>query len=97
MVSAIGLMTGMLVGRSIGGGVCGRWKREAVASMVLIVSGVCALVLAVQRCGHGVRILALGALVAILMRYLPRTPFGRSGLPRSRQGELGHRRNSGGG
>lgn len=80
MVSAIGLMTGMLVGRSIGM-VSGRWKREAVASTVLIVSGVVALVLAVQHSVHSVRVLALGAVIATLMRYLPRTPFGRSGLP----------------
>ncbi|MCV7202789.1 hypothetical protein H7J71_12310 [Mycolicibacterium peregrinum] len=80
MASATGLMTGMLVGRSIGM-VSGRWRREAVASTILIVSGVVALVLAVQHSGHSVRVLAAGAVAAILMRYLPRTPFGRSGLP----------------
>lgn len=80
MASAVGLMTGMLVGRSIGM-VSGRWKREAAASIVLIVSGVIALVLAVLQSGHSVRVLALGAVAATLMRYLPRTSFGRSGLP----------------
>ncbi|UNB99461.1 hypothetical protein H5U98_29030 [Mycolicibacterium boenickei] len=80
MLSATGLMTGMLVGRSIGM-VSGRWRREAVASTILIISGVIALVLAVQHSGHSVRVLAVGAVAAILMRYLPRTQFGRSGMP----------------
>lgn len=81
MFSSIGLMTGLLVGRSIGM-VSGMWRREALASTILIVSGVAALVLAaVQHSGHSVRVLALGAVAATLTRYLPRTPFGRSGMP----------------
>lgn len=80
MISSIGLMTGLLVARSIGM-VSNRSKREAAAATILIVAGLIALALAIQHSGHSVRVLALGAVAATLTRYLPRTPLGASGMP----------------
>ncbi|HRD10474.1 MAG TPA: hypothetical protein PLI79_01300 [Mycobacterium sp.] len=80
MGSSIGVMTGLLVARSIGV-VSGRTKQEALASVLLIVSGAGAVVLAARHSGHSVRLLAGGALAAILIRYLPRTVIGRWGMP----------------
>lgn len=80
MVSSIGLMSGLLVTRSIGM-VRGEWQRELIAATVLIVSGLGALVLAVQHSSHCMRVLAVGAVVAILVRYRPRSGLRFSGLP----------------
>ena len=79
MVSSIGLMSGLLVTRSIGM-VRGDWQREAIAAIVLIVTGLGALVLAAHHNSHSVRVLVAGALVATLVRYRPRSG-GRSGVP----------------
>lgn len=83
MTSSIGLMTGLLVARSIGV-VTGRTGQEALAAGVLIVSGVIAVVLAARDNGHSVRVLAVGAMAATLIRYLPRTEIGRWGMPPDR-------------
>jgi hypothetical protein len=80
MVSAIGLMSGLLITRSIGM-VRGEWQREAIAAAVLIATGLGALVLAAQHSNHCVRVLAAGALVAILARYRPRSGGRFSGVP----------------
>ncbi|MET0897036.1 MAG: hypothetical protein ABWY45_03885 [Mycobacterium sp.] len=80
MVSSIGLMSGLLITRSIGM-VRGEWQREAIAAVVLIITGAVALILAVQHNDHCVRVLAAGALVATLVRYRPRSGGLFSGLP----------------
>ena len=80
MVSSIGIMTGLLITRSIGM-VRGDWQREAIAATVLIVTGVGALVLSVHHSEHCVRLLASGAVVATLVRYRPRSGNRFSGLP----------------
>ena len=80
MISSIGLMSGLLMARSIGV-VNGKWKREAVAAAVLLVACLVAIILAREHNGHCVRVLALGALVAILTRYWPRTHRRESGIP----------------
>lgn len=80
MVSSIGLMSGLLITRSIGM-VRGEWQREAIAAIVLIVTGLAALILAAQHSSHCVRVLAAGALVAILVRYRPRSGGRFSGVP----------------
>lgn len=80
MLSCIGIMSGLLVSRSIGM-VRGEWQREAIAATILVATGVVALVLAVQHSTHCVRVLAAGALVAILARYRPRRGHRSTGLP----------------
>ncbi|MCV7421466.1 hypothetical protein H7K45_13015 [Mycobacterium yunnanensis] len=80
MFSSIGLMSGLLITRSIGM-VRGDWQREAVAATVLIAAGAGALVLAIHHNEHCVRVLAAGALVATLARYRPRSARGFSGMP----------------
>jgi len=80
MFSSIGLMSGLLITRSIGM-VRGDWQREAIAATVLIAAGTCALVLAIHHVEHCVRLLAAGALVATLVRYRPRSARGFSGMP----------------
>lgn len=80
MISSIGLMSGLLITRSIGM-VRGEWQREAIAATVLIVTGLGALILAAQHNSHCVRVLAAGALVAILARYRPRSGGRFSGVP----------------
>jgi hypothetical protein len=80
MISCIGLMSGLLITRSIGM-VRGEWQREALAATVLIATGLGALVLAAHHNSHSVRVLAAGALVAILARYRPRSGARFSGLP----------------
>lgn len=80
MFSSIGLMSGLLITRSIGM-VRGDWQREAIAAIVLISAGTCALVLAIHHNDHCIRLLAAGALVATLIRYRPRSAHGFSGMP----------------
>jgi hypothetical protein len=80
MISSIGLMSGLLIARSIGV-VSGRWKREAVAATVLIIAGLVALELARLHSGHCVRVLVLGAVAATLTRYWPRTKVRLGGIP----------------
>jgi hypothetical protein len=80
MISSIGLMSGLLMTRSIGM-VRGDWQREAIAAIVLIAAGTGALVLAINHNDHCVRLLAAGALLATLVRYQPRGARGFSGMP----------------
>lgn len=81
MISSIGMMSGLLMSRTIGV-VTGRWKREAAAAGLLIVTSAAALVLAsTDFRAHSVRLLALGTVVAVLTRYWPRRPAPRWGLP----------------
>jgi len=80
MISITGLMSGLLVARTIGV-VTDRWKQEVVASTVLIGASLAALVLGHQHSDHCVRVLAMGTGAAILLRYWPRTATGRSGIP----------------
>ena len=95
MISSIGLMSGLLITRSIGM-VRGEWQREAIAATVLIVTGLGALVLAAQHNSHCVRVLAAGALVAILARYRPRGGGRFSGAAtRHPPVQLGDRRDRG--
>ena len=80
MIGVVGLMSGLLMARPIGV-VGGRWKREAAAATVLLVACLFALILASQHNGHCVRVLALGALLAILARNGPRPHRRDSGIP----------------
>lgn len=80
VVTSIGLMTGMLVARSIGM-VNGSWQREGIAASILVLSGLAALILAVRHSDHGVQVLAAGAVVATLTRYKLRTPLRWTGMP----------------
>ncbi len=80
MISSIGVMSGLLMSRTIGV-VNGRWKHEALAATVLIVAGGVALFLAQRHNGHCVRVLAAGALFAILSRFWPRTQIGGWAMP----------------
>lgn len=80
MISSIGIMTGLLMSRSIGV-VNGEWKREGLAAGVLIVASLVALVLSVARNPHCVRVLAIGAVLAVLVRYRPRRTLPRLGFP----------------
>lgn len=80
MASAIGVMTGLLMTRSIGV-VSGEWKSEGVAAGALIVASVIALWMADQHNPHCVRVLAVGALLAVVVRYRPRKTMPRMGFP----------------
>ncbi|MET0452669.1 MAG: hypothetical protein ABW137_12635 [Mycobacterium sp.] len=80
MTSSIGVMTGLLMARSIGV-VNGEWRREGLAAAALIVASLIALWLAHQHNPHCVRVLALGALVAVVARYQPRKALPHMGFP----------------
>lgn len=80
MISAVGVMTGLLMTRSIGV-VTGEWKREGLAAGALIVASAVALWLADQHNPHCVRVLAAGALLAVLVRYQPRKSMLHMGIP----------------
>ncbi len=80
VIASTGLMSGLLVARTIGV-VTDRWKQEVAAATVLIGAGVAALVLSHLGSQHCVRVLATGTGVAILIRFWPRTPTGRLGIP----------------
>jgi len=81
MISSTGLMSGLLMSRTIGV-VTGKWQREAVAAGILIVASVAALILAgTDYRSHSVRLLAAGTVVAVMSRYWPRTSLGRYSLP----------------
>ena len=80
MASAIGVMTGLLMARSIGV-VSGEWRSEGLAAATLIVASVIALWMADQDNPHSVRVLAVGALLAVLVRYRPRKSLLHSGFP----------------
>uniref|UniRef100_A0A5Q5BMN7 Polysaccharide biosynthesis protein n=3 Tax=unclassified Mycobacterium TaxID=2642494 RepID=A0A5Q5BMN7_MYCSS len=80
MASAIGVMTGLLMTRSIGV-VTGEWKNEGAAAGALIVASLIALWMADQGSPHSVRVLAIGALLAVVVRYRPRKAMPRMGFP----------------
>ncbi|WP_123025947.1 hypothetical protein [Mycolicibacterium stellerae] len=80
MASSIGVMTGLLMARSIGV-VSGDWKREGFAASALIAASLVALWMADQHHPHAVRVLATGALLAVLIRYQPRKTLPSMGFP----------------
>lgn len=80
LASATGVMTGLLMTRSIGV-VTGEWKDEGFAAGALIVASLVALWLAAQQNPHCVRVLAIGAMVAVAVRYRPRKAMPRLGFP----------------
>lgn len=84
MIGIIGLTSGLLMGRSIGV-VNGRWEVEAAAAVVLLLGCSGAFLLAQHHNGNGARVLATGAMLAVLVR-LWRAPmsFG-SGMPPDRR------------
>jgi hypothetical protein len=80
MASSVGVMTGLLMTRSIGV-VSGEWKSEGLAAGALIVASVVALWMADQHNPHCVRVLAAGALLAVLVRYRPQKTLFHMGFP----------------
>ncbi len=80
MASSVGVMTGLLMSRSIGV-VSGDWKREGFGAATLIVASVVALWMAAQHNPHCVRVLAVGAVLAVVARYRPRKAMPRMGFP----------------
>jgi hypothetical protein len=79
MTSSIGVMTGLLMARSIGV-VSGEWKREGFAAAALIAASLIALWLAGQHNPHCVRVLVIGAFLAVLARYRPRKTLPHMGF-----------------
>ena len=80
MASSVGVMTGLLMSRSIGV-VTGEWRREGLGATLLIVASVIALWMAAQHNPHAVRVLAVGALLAVVVRYQPRKSLPNMGFP----------------
>lgn len=80
MAASIGVMTGLLMSRSLGV-VTGEWRREGFAALALIVASVVALGLAEQDNPHSVRVLAIGALLAVVCRYRPGKALPNMGFP----------------
>ncbi|WP_197379006.1 hypothetical protein [Mycolicibacterium mengxianglii] len=80
MISSVGVMTGLLMARSIGV-VGGQWKREGLGAATLLLAGLIALWMADQHNPHCVRVLAIGAVLAVLWRYSPRKAGLRTGFP----------------
>ena len=80
MIASIGVMTGLLMSRSLGV-VTGEWKREGFAAAALILASVVALWLAEQDSPHSVRVLAVGALLAVVSRYRPGKALPDMGFP----------------
>ncbi|MCT7657791.1 hypothetical protein [Mycobacterium deserti] len=80
MTSSVGVMTGLLMARSIGV-VSGAWKREGLGAAVLIVASAIALWMSVQHNPQCVRVLAVGAVLAVLVRYRPGRALPRMGFP----------------
>ena len=70
LIGVLGLSSGLLMARTIGV-VRGRWKLESIAASILMVGCLSALVLAVHENSNCVRVLAAGALLAILIRCWP--------------------------
>lgn len=80
VASSIGVMTGLLMSRSIGV-VQGNWQREGLGASALILASVLALWMSTQDNPHCVRVLALGAFFAVLVRYQPRNTMPHMGFP----------------
>lgn len=80
IASSIGVMTGLLMSRSIGV-VRGNWQREGLGAVALILASVLALWMSTQDNPHCVRVLAIGAFFAVLVRYQPRNTMPRMGFP----------------
>lgn len=80
MAVSIGVMTGLLMSRSIGV-VKGNWKREGLAATGLIVASAVALWLAQHDDPHCVRVLAAGAIFAVVARYRPGKALPNMGFP----------------
>jgi hypothetical protein len=80
MASSIGVMTGLLMSRSIGV-VSSDWKREGAGASALIVASLAALWMAEQHNPHAVRVLAIGAILAVVVRYRPHKALLHIGFP----------------
>lgn len=80
LVAVIGLMSGLLMARTIGV-VSGRWKMEAVAAATLLAGCSIALLLAQRHSPHTVRMLAASAVFVVVMRLWKAPRDGRSGVP----------------
>jgi hypothetical protein len=80
VASCVGVMTGLLMSRSIGV-VSGDWKREGLGAATLIVASVIALWMSVQHNPHCVRVLAVGAVLAVGVRYRPGKTMPNMGFP----------------
>ncbi|CAN3127775.1 hypothetical protein ACNUDN_07650 [Mycobacterium sp. smrl_JER01] len=80
LASCTGVMTGLLMSRSVGV-VTGAWQREGFGATLLIVASGIALWLATQQHPYSVRVLAAGAFLAVLVRYQPRKTMPNMGFP----------------
>jgi hypothetical protein len=80
LIGVLGLSSGLLMARTIGV-VRGTWKLESGAAAILLTGCLAALLLAVHDNSNCVRVLAAGALLAILVRFWPRPAQRESGLP----------------
>jgi hypothetical protein len=80
MASSIGVMTGLLMSRSIGV-VSSDWRREGSGAAALIAASLVALWMADQHNPHAVRVLAIGAILAVVARYQPRKALLHIGFP----------------
>jgi hypothetical protein len=80
MASSIGVMTGLLMSRSIGV-VSSDWKREGAGAVALIAASLAALWMAEHHNPHEVRVLATGAILAVVVRYRPRKALLHIGFP----------------
>jgi hypothetical protein len=80
LLGVLGLSSGLLMARTIGV-VQGRWRLEAVAAVILVAGCLSALLLAVHDNPNCVRVLAAGAMLAVLCRFWPRPAHRESGMP----------------
>ncbi|MGE2836563.1 hypothetical protein [Mycobacterium sp. SMC-4] len=84
LLGIVGLQSGLLMARSVGV-VSGRWKLETASAAVLLAACGAALLLADDHSGASARILALGAVAAIVMRLWRAPRVGGSGMPPDRR------------
>lgn len=80
LIGVLGLSSGLLMARTIGV-VRGRWKLESIAAAILMAGCLGALVLAVYDDPNCVRVLAAGALLAVLIRCWPLPARHENGFP----------------
>ncbi|BBX17973.1 hypothetical protein CRI77_22025 [Mycolicibacterium duvalii] len=80
LIGVVGLMSGLLMGRSVGV-VTGRWQLEAGAAALLLTACGAALLLARAQDDNSVRVLALGATAAIVARLWRAPRYAGSGMP----------------
>ncbi|MGE2728566.1 hypothetical protein ACQI4F_03740 [Mycolicibacterium vaccae] len=84
MLGVAGLQSGLLMARSVGV-VSGRWKTETIAAVVLLTACIAALFLAGEHSGTSARVLAIGAVSAILIRLWKARCADGSGMPPDRR------------